>query len=510
MQKNTIDESLKSDAFAGGLLAFFILLKLALPFILVNPVYELHRDEYLHLDQAKHLTWGFQSVPPVTSIIAYVINILGGSVFWIRFISALIGAGTLIFTWQIIDELEGRLYAKTLAAVSLICCAIARLDLLFQPNAFDILCWTAVYFFLIKYINTKHARFLYLTAIALALGFLNKYSIAFLVIGLIPGLALSRERKIFKNKYLYFSALLVLIIISPNLIWQYQNHFPVISHMAELKATQLDKINRIDFLKDQILYYIAVLIVILSAFAGLTFYKGFKQFRWILIGYIISIALFTWFRAKGYYAAGLYPVLLAFGSIYLANILASGWKRYLRILVLILSPGFFILTMHFAYPILSPLEIISKRQRFKAIGLLRWEDGKQHDLPQDFADMLGWKELAIKVDSVYRSIPDKENTLILCNNYGEAGAINYYSSFKNINAVSYNADYMNWFKLDKPIKNVILVKEKENEKYIPTGFKKMGSIDNTLAREYGTVIYFFKDMEIDYRRVIQENLKQIK
>ncbi|KKX47100.1 hypothetical protein L950_0228290 [Sphingobacterium sp. IITKGP-BTPF85] len=28
--------------------------------------------------------------------------------------------------------------------------------------------------------------------------------------------------------------------------------------------------------------------------------------------------------------------------------------------------------------------------------MLTWEDGKEHQLPQDFADMLGWKELAKK------------------------------------------------------------------------------------------------------------------
>ena len=57
--------------------------------------------------------------------------------------------------------------------------------------------------------------------------------------------------------------------------------------------------------------------------------------------------------------------------------------------------------------------------------MLRWEDGKEYPLPQDFADMLGWKELAAKVDKAYLEFNDPAHTLVLCDNYGQAGAINF-------------------------------------------------------------------------------------
>src|SRR5690606_21901906 len=103
--------------------------------------------------------------------------------------------------------------------------------------------------------------------------------------------------------------------------------------------------------------------------------------------------------------------------------------------------------------------IIQKKEIFQKIGLLRWEDGKEHQIPQDFADMLGWKELTGIVDKTFKTIEDKENTIIHCDNYGQAGAINYYSEQKYTQAVSMNADYINWYPLDEmEIKNVILVK----------------------------------------------------
>jgi hypothetical protein len=93
--------------------------------------------------------------------------------------------------------------------------------------------------------------------------------------------------------------------------------------------------------------------------------------------------------------------------------------------------------------------------------LLRWEDGKDHSLPQDFADMLGWKELAQKVDKEYSKLSKSGKTLVLCDNYGQAGAINYYSN-KKVRAVSFNADYLNWFDLSEKYSNVIRVKEPGN------------------------------------------------
>ena len=81
----------------------FVLAKFILQYILVNPEYELQRDEFLHLDQANHLAWGYISVPPVTSWISVIILFLGKSLFWVRFFPALFGAITLLVVWKAIE-----------------------------------------------------------------------------------------------------------------------------------------------------------------------------------------------------------------------------------------------------------------------------------------------------------------------------------------------------------------------------------------------------------------------
>src|SRR5690606_32048741 len=235
------------------LLWFFICLKMAMQYILINPIYQLHRDEYLHLDQGKHLAWGYLSVPPVTSWISYLILKLGNDVFWVKFFPALFGALTMVVVWKTVEELRGGSFALILSAVAVLFSALLRINILYQPNSLDILCWTLLYYLLIKYIHYNKYRWLYWAALTLAIGILNKYNILFLLLGMLPALLLTGQWKIFLTKHFYFSVLLVLILILPNLVWQYQNEFPVFYHLEALAETQLVNVDRIDFLKEQLL-----------------------------------------------------------------------------------------------------------------------------------------------------------------------------------------------------------------------------------------------------------------
>ena len=131
--------------------------------------------------------------------------------------------------------------------------------------------------------------------------------------------------------------------------------------------------------------------------------------------------------------------------------------------------------------------------------------------------MIGWKELAQKVDSAYSIINDPEHTLIFCDNYGQAGAINFYSKYKNIGAVSLNADYINWFRLDKEFRNLIRVKEiNDNGREIEVSshyfetFIVFGKITREFAREQGTTIYLMKNAKVNVNERIRKEIEERK
>lgn len=491
------------------ILLIFIIFKIVLQYILVNPVYELHRDEFLHLDQAKHLAWGFHSVPPFTSWISWLIFQLGNSIFWIKFFPALFGALTILVVWKTIEALKGSLFACVLASTALLFSVLLRINILYQPNSLDILCWTLIYYTLIRYIQTNIAKWLYFLAISFAIGFLNKYNITFCLLGLLPAIILSKQRNIFKKPEFYFSIILAFTLISPNIIWQIQNDFPVLKHMKELAETQLIHVNRMDFLKEQLFFFIGSIFILIAGLISLFSYTKFKPYRLLFFSYIFTIAIFIFLKAKDYYAIGLYPILFAFGAVYLSELLQQGWKFYLRYLMVGIILLFALPLIKTALPIYTPQKYVQFAKEKKPFSEHTWEDGKKHFISQDFADMLGWRELASKVDSIYLTIADKNHTLILCDNYGQAGAINYYSKITGLKADSFSTDYDKWLNLDKEIKTVIRVKEVKNlddirDLSIFNNVAEVDKIENEFAREKGTTILLLSEPKIDLAKVLRE------
>ncbi|SKB29937.1 Dolichyl-phosphate-mannose-protein mannosyltransferase [Maribacter arcticus] len=500
----------------GLILVGFIILKFLLQYTLISPEYDLQRDEYLHLDLGHHLAWGYLSVPPFTSWISKIIYLLGNSVFWIKFFPALFGALTILTVWKAIEELKGNLFALVLGATCVLFSSLLSLNTLYQPNSFDVLSWTLFYFIIIKYFNTEKLKWLFVAAFVFALGFLNKYNIVFLLLGLTPAILMSQQRKVFGQKKLYEAMLLGLFLIAPNLLWQYNNNFPIIHHLNELADTQLVNVDRIDFLKSQLLFFVGSLFVIISALYALLFYKPFKTYRPFFWAFFCTLIVFIFFKAKDYYAIGLYPIYISFGSVFLAHVLKDGWKKYLQPLAISIPILIFIPMFNIAFPNKSPEYIIEHSDKYKKLGLLRWEDGKDHLLPQDYADMLGWKELAKKVDSIYIKIPNASQTLILCDNYGQAGAINYYTK-EGLKAVSFNADYINWFNLEQQYINLIRIKnykEKDNEFNQTSPYFESASladsITNQYAREYKTMLFVFTNAKVDINKRIESEIEEVK
>ena len=466
------------------------------------------------MDQAHHLAWGFESVPPLISWVSVLVDLLGNTVFWVKFFPALFGVLTLILVWKTIETLGGNLFALLLGSTCVLFSALLRLNTLYQPNSFDVLCWTALFFVLVKYFKTEDTKWLMAGAVVFALGFLNKYNLVFAVLGLAPALLLTRERLLFKEKKLYMAAILALILILPNLYWQYDNNFPVIRHLNELATTQLVNVNRFDFLGAQLFFFIGSIPVILAGLYAQLRYKPFEKYRFFFWSFIFTLIIFMYFRAKDYYAIGLYPIYIAFGSAYLGEVLKGKLSKFIKPALIALPLLFFIPMYNYVFPNKTPEHIIEHSEKYKSLGMLRWEDGRDHHLPQDYADMLGWKELAEKVDRAHQNSPDPSKTIIICDNYGQAGAINFYSQI-GLQAVSFNADYIRWIDLEPDYQHLIRIKnawEKENE-ILETGpyFEEAllsDSIANPYARESGTGILSFYHTSVNVRERLELEIEE--
>jgi len=499
-------------------LYLFALIKFILPFILQNSYYQPQRDEFLYLAEAHHLAWGYMEVPPLLSVFAWFTNLFGTSMFWLKFWPSVFGALTYIIVGKIIISFGGKVFALFLALLAFIFSAYLRVHFLFQPNFLEIFFWTMIAFCILQFIQTQKNVYLYFFGISAGLGMLSKYSVAFFIISILLALLITRNRKIFLNKHLYVASLIGLLIFLPNLLWQFRYHFPVIEHMRELHQFQLQYVSPVGFLTDQLLMNLPVVFIWI---AGLYFviFKENGKYRVFAWAYLLVILILLYFQGKNYYSLGVYPVLFAFGAIQLERFAekhSSVWK-----FVFILIPFALGITLVPLYlPIYKPEKLAAyyKRKHIEKTGFLKWEDLKDHPLPQDFGDMLGWKEMAEKTVKAYASLTEEEkkNTFIFADNYGEAGAINYYGKKYNLPMVySNNASFLYWLPDSLYVDNLLLITDDQQE--MQHDFLKdfssvilWDSITHPYAREHGSLIIIMKGANEKFNQMFSEKIKKDK
>ena len=503
----------KAEAY-WPLILFLALVKFVLPLFLQSPVYELQRDEFLYYQQGQHLALGYLENPPLLSYLGWISSWFGGSESWIKLWPCIFGAATVVITCLICAELGGHRFAQFLAGIGIIASAYLRVHFLFQPNILDIFFWTLAIYFLLRYIHGNEHSIFGLT-ISLALGWWGKYSVLFMAIAIVLGLLLTKHRSLFLKKNTWLAIGIGLLIIVPNLVWQYQHNWPLIHHMQELKETQLNYLSPGDFIKEQVLMLLPVALVWI---AGLIWVLRKPHYRVVGIVYILVIVLLMLGSGKSYYALGAYPMLLAAGGVAWQNITER--KRWLRPVILALPIILFLPFIPMLLPVWKPVELSQFYEKYEIgkTGILKWEDQKDHPLPQDFADMLGWEELATKSQAFYHSLPkeEKENTIIYCSNYGQAGSHLYYSrdpQFKD-KVISTNGSFLLWIPSQLSFKNLLFISEDEpDDNELFTHFEKHSVIDsvtNPLARVFGNKIIYYQSIDSTGLNLAQQGLEKEK
>jgi Dolichyl-phosphate-mannose-protein mannosyltransferase len=485
-------------------------IKFLLPLFQQDALYELQRDEYLYYQQGLRFDLGYLENPPLLSWLGMVSSWFGGSASWIKLWPCLFGAATVVITCMIAAELGGKLFAQFIAGLGIISGAYIRVHYLFQPNFLDIFFWTLSIYFLIRFINSNDQKFIYWLAVSLALGWWGKYSVLFMAIAIIIGLVLSPYRKVLAKKKTWLAAGLALLIILPNLLWQYWFNWPLVHHMKELQETQLKYNNKSDFLIEQ---FMMLMPVVLVWVAGLIWLFRKKEYRIIGIVYLSVITLLVFGSGKGYYALGAYPMLLAAGGV--AWEYFSERRKWIRYALAIIIIGFNYMIMPMLLPIWKPEKLAAF---YEKIGIEhKWEDQKNHALPQDFADMLGWKELTEKTKKFFYSNPVKSNSVIYCRNYGQAGALSYYGKdgYFSYRVISDNGSFLLWTPDRLFFKDLIFVgrqmPDKDDEVF--QHFEKVTVIDsvtNKFSRQYGDKIIFFENIDSTGLRLAREGLKEMK
>lgn len=467
------------------------------------------RDELLYLAMADHQAWGYSDVPPVIAVLAKIsVTFFGNSLFSTRVLPTICSGLIIWLTGLITVELGGKKFAIALACLAVIFSpAFAAADYLFEPVVFDQLWWLLAIWLLIKYCNTLSVRYLYFLGVAIGLGMLTKYTMAFFTAALIVGLAISLQRKLFFNLHALGAALIAVVLFLPNMIWQFEHHLPVINHMQTLQRTQLQSINAGDFVLQQLVFNGMALLIWLPGLVALMFFPGLRKFRFLAFAFLGIFAFYLVMKGKNYYILGAYPMLFAAGGVAFEKWL----KRYNYglhglAIALVVLPNLII------FPIASP--VLTLRE---TVALFRveqthapflnfvvvWDDNKIHRITQNYGDMLGWEELTEKVAQTWRLLTpeQRKHTQIYTDNYGEAGAINHFGKQYHLpEAISLYCSFSLWAPDDLDGQYIIYVDELAGKNIgklglSPKTYRKTGIVEDTLSVEKGTCIYLLKHPE---------------
>ena len=505
-----------------NLVYLLALLKCILPFMIQNAAYEPHRDEFLYVAEGQHMSWGYLEVPPMMSVFSYLTNIMGSSLFWIRVWPSLFGSLTYILVARLILSLGGKVFALILGFLPFIFGYYMHVHFIFQPNFLEVFFWTLMAYGLVRYAQTGMPKGLYIAGIGLGLGMMSKYSVGFFAISLLLGLFLTKQRKILLSKHFYYALLIGFVIFLPNLIWQYDHGFPVVYHMKELQRQQLQNVSQAGFLIDQVLFNFPGIFVWVSGFCWVSFTKKGKLYRFIGWAIAAVIVLLVAGHGKSYYGMGAYPILFVFGAVCLER-WAAGRLYFLRyaMVAFILFFGCYLDTI--ALPFLPPMQLADYYARnplIRKMGFLRWEDQKDHLLPQDFADMLSWKEMTEKIAKAYIALDsnEKSQTIIDCDNYGEEGAVNYYGLQYHLPPLmGHSANFLLWVPPDFYKKNIVILSTDDRDEIHADFIHEfrtaavVDSITDPYAREFGSYIILLKGPTDKFRKDWQsyyESLKQ--
>lgn len=390
--------------------------------------YEFHRDEFLYFAMGRHLDLWRMDFPPFIAILARLVRAgLGDSLPALRLGPALAGTLVLLLAAESTRALGGGRRAQLLAALAVLAGPLfLRTGSLFQPVVFDQLWWTLAFYALLRLEQNPSPRWWMLLGAAGGLGLLTKFSIGLPAVGIGVALLAGRRRSDFLTPWPWLSLALAVAIGSPSIVGQLQLDWPVIAQMRVLRASQFTHVTPVSFLGEQLLYGPGTLLG-LAGLIALLARRDLASARAVGLATLTCLLLVLLARGKGYYVGPVYPVLFAAGAVALER-----WSSraappvYIAAVTLLLGYG--LVALPVGVPILPP-ELMSRYAR-ATLGdaALRTNWGSVDRLPQDYADMLGWRAQVDTVARVFRSLPpeDRRDAVIIADNYGRAGALDFY------------------------------------------------------------------------------------
>ena len=205
---------------------------------------ELSGDEAQYWSWAQELDWGYFTKPPLIAwTIAATTSLCGDGVACVKLGSPLLHAVTALALYHLGKQIAGEKVGLRASVLWITLPSVSFSSMIVSTDVPLLACWSVAVLSARKLIDGPSWRWVIIGGVALGLGLLAKYAMAYLVVGLALHLVITPEAR---GKLLSRYGLVVLgvagVLLLPNILWNIANEFATVGHLkdnANLKAAEM-------------------------------------------------------------------------------------------------------------------------------------------------------------------------------------------------------------------------------------------------------------------------------
>jgi 4-amino-4-deoxy-L-arabinose transferase-like glycosyltransferase len=413
-----------------------------------NDGYDYFIDELNFIVCGQHLDWGYIDHPPLVPLIARISReLFGESLLGLRLVPALAAAGLAGLAAEAARRLGGGLFSRWLAGLTVLAAPVLSADgLLLSADTLQPLAWLASAMILISVTKETRPPVWIGLGVIVGLALLAKYLMAFFLLAAAVGILLTPARRMLATKGPWLAIAVAFLILLPNLLWQYRHGWPFLQLNSAAYNGRNLTISLFSYLTEEMLIVGPLTAPIwIAGLVGFAFSPKLSGGRWLAIAWIVLMSLMLVLHGKSYYPAAIYPILLAGGAVVIESLIRAQAAR-MAVLAATVFAG--VTLAPFTLPIL-PVDRFISYQGFiaRVAGLASQQVAidKQPtgELPPNYANMFGWREMASAVGRAYADLPPdlRDHAVFLARDYAEAAALDV---FGGAPAISSNNNYFLW------------------------------------------------------------------
>ncbi len=385
-----------------------------------TPAYGYHRDELYF--RMLPLQWGYVDQPPLTPLIARMFSGIADETWALHIPATIFMVVSILVVSLITRELGGGRTAQTLCAwaygTSLLPLEFARVLL---TATLDLVVWPLVILFVLRAVLRRQPQWWLAVGLVVGLSMYNKLLIAVLLLGLAGAIAAVGPRRLVLSRWVWAGAGVALLVGAPNLIYQATHDWPQLAMGNALERHNGDQVR---------LLTVPILLVMLglplvpvwgAGLVALLRAPAWRPVRFLAVALPVVLLIVFVGGTQFYYSLGLMSAILAAGCVVVGDWMTRGPVHRRRWVV-----GGVAVNAMISVVIALPV-VPAQYLQFTPIPAFN----------QIAQDQLGWPEYVRDIARVRSSLPPNQRaqTVVVADNYGQAGAVARYGPEHGIEEV---------------------------------------------------------------------------